>query len=66
MQNEKTQFFNEFIQYYLVDMPIPDILEMLETTYDLPENIQMEIVEKATDSLDLAINDIYTSIFDIV
>lgn len=61
---EKMQFFMEFMKQYAQGMDEGSILEMLQDSYDIPEDIDMEILEKATSQLDLAINDIYTAIFE--
>jgi hypothetical protein len=61
---EKMQFFMEFMEQYAAGMPEADILEILEGSYDIPENIDMKVLERATSQLDLAINDIYTAIFE--
>lgn len=61
---EKMQFFKDFLEYYAQGMDEGSILEMLEEEYDIPQDIDMNILEKATSELDLAINDIYTAIFE--
>ena len=61
---EKMQFFMDFMEQYQAGMPEADILEILEDSYNIPENVDMQILEKATEQLDLAINDIYTAIFE--
>jgi hypothetical protein len=61
---EKMQFFMEFMEQYAAGMPEADILEMLEGAYDIPQNVNMQVLERATSQLDLAINDIYTAIFE--
>ena len=61
---EKMQFFADFIEQYVAGMPEADILEMLEDSYDIPQNVNMQVLERATSQLDLAINDIYTAIFE--
>lgn len=61
---EKMQFFMDFMEQYQAGMPEADILEVLEGEYDIPESVDINILEKATEQLDLAINDIYTAIFE--
>ena len=61
---EKMQFFMDFIEHYAHGMDEGSILEMLEDSYNIPEDIDMQILERATSQLDLAINDIYTAIFE--
>jgi len=61
---EKMEFFMEFMQQYAAGMPEADILEILEGSYDIPQNVNMQVLERATSQLDLAINDIYTAIFE--
>lgn len=62
--DEKMQFFMDFIEHYVHGMDEGSILEMLEEQYDIPEDVNMQILEKATSELDLVINDIYTAIFE--
>lgn len=45
-------------------MPEEEILEMLEGSYDIPEDVDMQILKRATSELDLVINDIYTAVFE--
>jgi len=62
--DEKMQFFMDFMEQYEAGMPEADILEILQDSYDIPEDVNMQILEKATSELDLVINDIYTAIFE--
>jgi hypothetical protein len=62
--SEKMQFFMDFMEHYEYQIPEAEILEMLEGEYDIPQNIDMRVLEKAVSQLDLAINDIYTAIFE--
>ena len=61
---EKMQFFTDFMEQYAYGMDEGSILEILQDSYDIPEDIDMQILEKATSQLDLAINDIYTAVFE--
>ena len=61
---EKMQFFTDFMERYSYQIPAEEILEMLEDEYDIPQNINMQVLEKAVSELDLVINDIYTAIFE--
>ena len=53
-----------FKLFQLVYKSRKHILEMLEDSYDIPQNVNMQVLERATSQLDLAINDIYTAIFE--
>ena len=61
---EKMQFFMDFMERYSYQIPAEEILEMLEDKYDIPQDINMQVLEKAVSELDLVINDIYTAIFE--
>ena len=61
---EKMQFFMDFIERHALNIPAAEILEMLQDEYDIPEDVNIDILEKGIDQLDLAINDIYTAIFE--
>jgi hypothetical protein len=61
---EKMQFFMEFMGQYAAGMPEEEVLEVLEGSYDIPEDVDMQILKRATSELDLVINDIYTAVFE--
>lgn len=54
----------EFMGQHAAGMPEEEILEMLEGSYDIPEDVDMQILKRATSELDLVINDIYTAVFE--